>query len=214
MRLYCLYPVYDIPDAILSALPDFFRKLERLGRELGLYIQAVNSELVLGKRHVDTALLTAVKNYSYGTNISRSLPLEIIISLSGQRQIDKAIDLFGLTERTTSFFLFIAPKNDIDHLIEVFGTGEIGDHVGGFSEEESPALSEKIRKIANSVGLEGFGDRAGSSRAPEPLFRPDTDRVKEFANILEIPYWDCLSDEDNIAALELAVCEKINLFQY
>lgn len=59
-------------------------------------LQIINSRFVAGRGHLELAIEQAKKAFEYGANISDNFFIEILVRASGQRQIKKAIKLFGV----------------------------------------------------------------------------------------------------------------------
>lgn len=59
--------------------------------EVPLDVLSVDTKCVHGERHVLSSIMTAVDNYLKGTSIARDLYVEILVRLSGERQISKAL---------------------------------------------------------------------------------------------------------------------------
>lgn len=75
------------------------------------HVQILDADYVAGFEHLFFAVLNAVKSFKAGYNISRSLPIEILLFASGQDQIRKAIDLLGIKETTQNIVLLIVAEN-------------------------------------------------------------------------------------------------------
>ncbi|RMF88814.1 MAG: hypothetical protein D6733_07765 [Methanobacteriota archaeon] len=56
----------------------------------------MDSRLLYGVEHVEFALEQAGKAFERGSNISSDPFVEVLVRASGQRQIKRAIDMFGL----------------------------------------------------------------------------------------------------------------------
>ncbi|MFQ5800977.1 MAG: KEOPS complex subunit Cgi121 [Candidatus Hydrothermarchaeales archaeon] len=61
-----------------------------------LGVQAIDADLLFGVEHVEFAAKKAKKAFENGENISNNLFVETIVRASGQRQIKKAMEMFGL----------------------------------------------------------------------------------------------------------------------
>ncbi|MBS7288412.1 MAG: hypothetical protein KIH01_06620 [Candidatus Freyarchaeota archaeon] len=62
----------------------------------GVTVQFFDASLVATWEHVFFSALNAVKAIEAGRSIARSLGIEVLVRLSGQRQISVALEMFGL----------------------------------------------------------------------------------------------------------------------
>jgi tRNA threonylcarbamoyladenosine modification (KEOPS) complex Cgi121 subunit len=70
-------------------------------------IQVVNAIRVAGKPHLFFAYINAKKSFEQGQGISDSLELETLLYSSCQRQINKAIDMIGVTPQTSNLAVIL-----------------------------------------------------------------------------------------------------------
>ena len=70
-----------------------------------LEIQFVDPRKILGSNHIYFATLNALKAFKNKKNISKSLSIEILLYISGQKQIEVAIRLFGLQKKNRNLIL-------------------------------------------------------------------------------------------------------------
>lgn len=81
---------------------------KRMGKEvLEEYpdIQAVDAGLVAGKDHLEYAVEQAEKAFKRGTNICSDPKIEALVRASAQRQIKKALELFGVNNSREVYVL-------------------------------------------------------------------------------------------------------------
>ena len=131
--MYCLLPVVssDLDHGVI------FRDMEELSRENGLHMQCLDPALILGRRHLDTAFVNAVANFSSGKNFTRSFPVELVLMLSGQRQIKEAFALFGISSDVDSFLVFSCSADAVDAAVRDFSIERWADHGKKFESEFS-----------------------------------------------------------------------------
>ncbi|MEM2136435.1 MAG: KEOPS complex subunit Cgi121 [Candidatus Methanomethylicia archaeon] len=84
---------------------DIFSKVNGLGD--GFKLQLLNYESITSWRHVASAAMKALRNFKYGTNISRRVEVELLLYCSGFRQIRDAIKIVGLSEFVNKFVLVV-----------------------------------------------------------------------------------------------------------
>ncbi len=59
-------------------------------------VQIIDSGFVAGKEHIEFAVSQAEKAFKRGENFSNDFFIEVLVRASAQRQIKKAIEIFGL----------------------------------------------------------------------------------------------------------------------
>ncbi|MHA1608370.1 MAG: KEOPS complex subunit Cgi121 [Candidatus Freyarchaeota archaeon] len=63
---------------------------------LGVAVQLFDASLVATWEHVFFSALNAVKAFNSGRGIARTIGMEFLVRMSGQRQISVALEMFGL----------------------------------------------------------------------------------------------------------------------
>lgn len=77
-------------------------------------VQVVNADFIVGREHVEFAVKKALDSFKSGKNISRDLSIEIMLYLSGKRNIDKAMEI-GV-KKGKNDALFILYGDDTENL--------------------------------------------------------------------------------------------------
>ena len=86
--------------------------LRRLSSEThGSTVQVVDARYVAGCRHLLFATLGAIHAFSVGSNISQTLAMEILLYVSGQRQIQRAIELVGVGKTSKNVGLVVVSES-------------------------------------------------------------------------------------------------------
>ena len=75
-------------------------------------VQFFDAERIAGKVHLTFALLNALQAFNQKRNHSNSLEVEVLLYASGQRQIEKAIEMLGLRRDTTAISLLLLGSNE------------------------------------------------------------------------------------------------------
>lgn len=113
----------------------FIEKIKRLSEEKGIEIQVVDADLVCGKDHLLSAYQHAVRAFEEKRNSMKRISMEILLYLSGERQISDAIKKMGV-------------KKDSQKLVFIFLDSKDHDELKGkISEDE-------VRKIVEEMGME------------------------------------------------------------
>ncbi|MEM1606592.1 MAG: KEOPS complex subunit Cgi121 [Candidatus Bathyarchaeia archaeon] len=114
-------------------------------------VQVLDAELVAGFEHIYFAVLNALKAFKTGINISKSLPIEILLFASGQDQIKKAINMLGV-KRTTKRIVAVIVSDSREEALSMLNL--ISNVVGGEADQNVIELSgEKISTIINAFEI-------------------------------------------------------------
>ena len=111
-----------------------------------LEIQFVDPRKILGSNHIYFATLNALKAFKNKKNISKSLSIEILLYISGQKQIEVAIRLFGLQKKNRNLILIaVGEKKEEKKSLE--------NKLAKKAVEEVPVLKKglEIKKKAEKV---------------------------------------------------------------
>ncbi|MBN1329795.1 MAG: hypothetical protein JXA54_10005 [Candidatus Heimdallarchaeota archaeon] len=87
---------------------------KRLTKNHSLLI--INSDAIASVKHLLACILFATKAFEQKNNLAKSLAAEIILYLSGYRQISKAFQEVGLTTETQNIAFVQIIKNDTNYL--------------------------------------------------------------------------------------------------
>ena len=86
--------------------------LHTLRRNLGnIPLQILNATYIAGKQHVLFATINALNAFQQGNNLSTHIEVEILLYLSAQRQIKKAIELVGVKTHTHQIAVIFLTSN-------------------------------------------------------------------------------------------------------
>jgi len=135
---------------------DFFIKEVRSKLDSRVVYQFFNANFVATWKHLFFAVLNALKAFESGSNISRSLAIEILLYASAQRQIQKAMDLIGITPKTTEIAVLVMGETTEQvesafSLISNLIPGKRDDEVLSLSHEKIKALCEAFRISQNEI---------------------------------------------------------------
>jgi len=188
----------------------FLPALEMQGRELGLYTQCFSAGSVLGRRHLDTAFVNAVKNFAYSENYARSFPLEVLLMLSAQRQIKEALEHFGLTD-TKSFLLFLTPRKGVEDLIRDYSIENMIAYRKNFDKVYREFLLAGHDKLIKGLGLTEKWIITCNGQKKSPEIIPNELLQYKLLTLAGVKLSVRKTEEPII--IEKMVCEKINLIQ-
>ena len=74
------------------------RPVDRGALERHKGLQIIDSSNVAGREHIEFALKEAESAFEEGVNLSRNPLVEVVVRVSAQKQISKALELFGLKD--------------------------------------------------------------------------------------------------------------------
>ncbi len=115
------YRGYHVAVGVYRLLgKDRIENFERIIDELSggdVIIELFNSEFIISLKQIVFAALSAINAFLSESNIARSLGIEILLRLSSETQIDRAIDKIGVNKNVDEVGVCIVSK-DIDKLEE------------------------------------------------------------------------------------------------
>ena len=109
----------------ITNLPGFLKQLTDIGEPRNITVQAVNSDLLTGSRHLMFAVKKAIRSFESGRNIANNLGMEIMLYAAGTRQIERALGL-GVRMGKNRIALVLVGENGTDdalvHVSELLDT--------------------------------------------------------------------------------------------
>jgi KEOPS complex subunit Cgi121 len=97
----------EIPEAFLfagkmrvSTVDEALRRVSAVEKRSGARVHIVDADAVCGPAHLASALLHARRSHAQGRARARDPKVELMLYLSGHRQIERAIQVAGLSPRT------------------------------------------------------------------------------------------------------------------
>ena len=136
-----------------------------LSRDMRL--QFVDPGIVFGRIHIESAVLHAIRAFKHGKNTCRELRTEILLYLSGERQISTAIKVAGI-------------KRDADRCVMIILRPEKG---------EPDSLIRKMKWVRDDTILSPEGkdlSKLGISRIETRSADPPEDLVLERVALVDI----------------------------
>ena len=90
----------------------YLQELKHLDKRI-LDIQSIRYDSILSNNHLLSAVWHAWNGFINKYTISNSFSIEFLLYVSGQRQITKALEFFGLQDETTNFSMIIFQDREI-----------------------------------------------------------------------------------------------------
>ncbi|RAP51742.1 MAG: hypothetical protein BZ138_04430 [Methanosphaera sp. rholeuAM270] len=104
---------YDIEvrsyvDNVIEDIPAFLGKVNDITLENpGSVIQLFDSDYICGMKHLNQAIVQAIKAFDEGHNFANDRGLEVCVRLSAQKQISQALRILGIKNRGNVTVLYI-----------------------------------------------------------------------------------------------------------
>jgi len=125
----------------------------------GSVIQFINNKYVLSLDHIFIACYYFQKAFFQKTNISNKRNIEFLLYLSTYRQINKAIDAFGVNlhdlEKGNVIICIISPINNIDkinnEILQVLYTYEIEITINRVTQEKINTIIKKYEILDSQI---------------------------------------------------------------
>ncbi|TLN15336.1 hypothetical protein FDZ71_07385 [bacterium] len=95
----------DSPEAWLRTLRELAEPVE---------LQVFDAGGLAGRGHLYFAVLFALKAFEEATNVSMSLPMEVLLQASAQRQVSKAIEVLGVKPGVNDVVVVLMSKDDAE----------------------------------------------------------------------------------------------------
>jgi len=131
----------------ISHVEKLFVDINRTAKEYNILIIALNAIHILNWRVLLKAVEHAIRAFERGVNISRKIPIEVMLYLSGKRQINEALSIFGLKPNITEIVVVLISEEVISEelintIIKLFPNARISDNLLFPSQEKLQAIQE------------------------------------------------------------------------
>jgi KEOPS complex subunit Cgi121 len=108
---------------MVSNVNDCVQELNRLSDDLDLSLQVLNADMVCGKKHIDSAILHAIRAWKENTQSTHSLSMEVILYAAGERQVKIALEKMGISSGNNSVVLVLIDakqkkKKKLDKIVD------------------------------------------------------------------------------------------------
>lgn len=133
----------------IENIDDLFKLIG--SRSKASQIQVLDADLIAGFEHIYFAVLNALKAFKSGINISKNLPIEILLFASGQDQIKKAIEILGVKQTTKNIAAVIISDSREEALSTL---NVVSGIVNGEADHNIIELNEeKMHVIIDAFGI-------------------------------------------------------------
>jgi len=106
-------PLFGIRAArcTISDKNGFLRKIQEIAGEYETHIICFDADKLIGVRHVQTALIHALRSFRNGTQISNTFEMEALLYAAGSRQTSIA-SAFGLHDGDNCMYIACCPLRE------------------------------------------------------------------------------------------------------
>ena len=101
--------IIGLKDVNCDNINQLFEKINRSKNDYSY--QIFDAKAIGGVEHLYFAAVNALKAFNQGLNISKTFSLELLLYVSGQRQISKAIEMVGIKRDTKEVVLVIVSQD-------------------------------------------------------------------------------------------------------
>lgn len=146
---------------------EFLKKIQK-EKSSSVEIQFFDAQCVASWQHLYFAALNALKAFKNKENISKSLAVETILYTSAQRQIRKAMELLGITSKTSRIAMLIIADNpqkieSVSQMVSAFTNRQCDDMVLELTEEKKVTIQKAFG--ISDVELEAVMKKSESETA-------------------------------------------------
>lgn len=120
--------------------------LHTLRKNLGKSpLQILDAAYIAGKQHVLFATINALNAFKQGNNLSAHIEVEVLLYISAQRQISKAIELIGVKQQTRHIAVIFLTSNREEAkrkeiILQQSISGQRDDSIINLDESKRPLL--------------------------------------------------------------------------
>ncbi|MCS4541596.1 MAG: KEOPS complex subunit Cgi121, partial [Euryarchaeota archaeon] len=128
------------------------KKVKELAKKTQTAIQVFDPAVIAGFDHVFRAAYLALKSFKQKTNISTDLAVELLIYVSGRKQIQEAIKLFGVKQNSLQIVVVMISdsqkkiENSVAELLKLTNASIDDGIINSISKEKFERL-KKLFKI-------------------------------------------------------------------
>jgi len=144
--------IIGLKDVNCDNIKELFDKIDRLKNNYSY--QIFDAKAIGGIEHLYFAAVNALKAFNQGLNISKTFSLELLLYVSGQRQISKAIEMVGVKNDTKEIALVIIVQ---DKEIASKANVSLSKIIGGTRDDSVLEIHDPV-SISELYGLDNFYD--------------------------------------------------------
>jgi tRNA threonylcarbamoyladenosine modification (KEOPS) complex Cgi121 subunit len=147
---YCKYAEITAYKGVSFKTAEAYLKTHRKESRV-VDIQFFDAEIIATTEHLYFATVNALQAFKEKTNASKNVAVEILLYVSAQRQIQKAINLCGIKQETNNMAVVMVGENinQIESALD-----DITDCVGKWPDESALVISKKKeKKIMATYGI-------------------------------------------------------------
>lgn len=157
--------IQSYKDNSIKDIPALLNKINKITQQKDdSIIQLINTDNICGKKHLKQAITQAFKVFDEKQNFANDPGLEIVVRLSAQKQINKALKKLGIKEKGNITIIYIDTTQDqiqetqklfinrCDELLEEYDVDMIKKEYDIYSDEN---ITEQINEQIALLALKG-----------------------------------------------------------
>lgn len=129
-------------------IDDLLKKISNIKNKCGyLALTIVDANVIAGEKHIEAAVWHAYNKFQNNNMISATLDTEIILFITGKRQIKKAIKAVGLTEKSKKAILICVTEkkqDDFEKTCEIELFIKANNNIIELTKEKEKIILERI----------------------------------------------------------------------
>ena len=148
--------------AVIKELDNTLKKVSEIMQSNGCFGQVVNARAIASEKHIRQAAEQAVSAFGQGSNFSNRQEMELLIRLSGRKQVGKAVEALGVKEGMQEIAVIAVGENgekavrEIALLLKLEKTKHKPDaaflkKAFGIPENELKLLKEREKALESAV---------------------------------------------------------------
>lgn len=123
----------------------------QIRRETRIQVQIFDANCVASQQHLYFAALNALKAFQDKLNISSSLAVEVLLYASGQRQIQKSVNMLGVKPKTQNAAVLIITDSKDDAIETLSSVSKTLD--GKFDDGVMEVTADKYAYLKRLFGI-------------------------------------------------------------
>lgn len=99
--------IWAVPGRTRKSRNALLKVADRLEKTLSISIQLIDADKIFGADHLRAAFEKAARAFSSNENLSESISTEVMLYLSGCRQIQEALEVIGLADKPERIIVIV-----------------------------------------------------------------------------------------------------------
>jgi len=136
-------------NGTINSINDFFSEITVFSKKYNIIIQVFDADMIFGENHILSAFKHAIRSMQQDNAVTHSLSMELLLYVSGERQIKRAIKKMGIKEGKHDFVVvFIYPLKESKNI-----TLTIDTFLNNFELKRNDSLIKPDKKKLIEFGI-------------------------------------------------------------